>query len=377
MKRAWVPALILAALLLSGCNWRQQAVQIVKTGTDAPASPSATPTPLPPPPTPTPDLRPRHIVQSGDTAWAIAARYGVSLEQLSAANRLFDASALEVGAELVIPITPTATPTPTPDPAATPTPTPTPLPTDAAPTRTPTPTPTATPTPTPDLRVLHIVQAGDSLWAIAARFGVGLDELIAANRLGDESAILSIGQVLLIPLTPTPTATPSFRTATPTPTLTPIPTATPTPVPFTPPPLRAPEDLTDWPRYLADLINERRFAHGLPPLLWSPVLAQAAQAHAENCQARDACSHTGGDGATLRQRLQRAGYTANWAGENWVYARYPELALEWWYDEPLGADPHRRNLLSPNYTEIGIGAARNQWGMVYFIADFAAPAHNQ
>ncbi|NUQ38861.1 MAG: LysM peptidoglycan-binding domain-containing protein, partial [Caldilineales bacterium] len=140
MKRAWVPALILAALLLSGCNWRQQAVQIVKTGTDAPASPSATPTPLPPPPTPTPDLRPRHIVQSGDTAWAIAARYGVSLEQLSAANRLFDASALEVGAELVIPITPTATPTPTPDPAATPTPTPTPLPTDAAPTRTPTPT---------------------------------------------------------------------------------------------------------------------------------------------------------------------------------------------------------------------------------------------
>lgn len=367
---------LIAAVLLAGCNWRQQAAQVVKSAATPLASPSPTATPLPPPPTPTPDLRPRHIVQPGDTAWAIAARYGLTIAQLSAANRLFDASALAVGAELVIPITPTPTATPTPDPAATPTPTATADPAAAPSSTLPPPpaTPTATPTPTPDLRVLYTVQSGDSLWAIAARFGITIAELIAANALGDESAILSIDQVLLIPLTPTPTATPSFRTATPTPTLTPIPTATPTPVPFTPPAMRSPADLADWPRYLADLINERRFAHGLPPLIWSPLLAEIAQAHAADCLARESCGHTGGDGATLGQRLQRGGYAASWAGENWVYARYPELALEWWYDEPPGADPHRRNLLSPNYTEIGIGAARNQWGMVYFIADLARPA---
>ena len=280
---------LIAAVLLAGCNWRQQAAQVVKSAATPLASPSPTATPLPPPPTPTPDLRPRHIVQPGDTAWAIAARYGLTIAQLSAANRLFDASALAVGAELVIPITPTPTATPTPDPAATPTPTATADPAAAPSSTLPPPpaTPTATPTPTPDLRVLYTVQSGDSLWAIAARFGITIAELIAANALGDESAILSIDQVLLIPLTPTPTATPSFRTATPTPTLTPIPTATPTPVPFTPPAMRSPADLADWPRYLADLINERRFAHGLPPLIWSPLLAEIAQAHAADCLARE------------------------------------------------------------------------------------------
>ena len=131
--------------------------------------------------------------------------------------------------------------------------------------------------------------------------------------------------------------------------------------------------MADWPRYLADLINERRFVHGLPPLRWSSALARAAQAHAQDCEQRDKCSHIGSDGANLRTRLQRVGYEARWAGENWVFARYPEQALIWWYDEDAIDAPHRKNLLSPHYTEIGIGIARNRWGMFYFVADFAAP----
>ncbi|MCK9487359.1 MAG: LysM peptidoglycan-binding domain-containing protein [Dehalococcoidia bacterium] len=97
--------------------------------------------------------------------------------------------------------TATATGTPTPpddgDPEATPTPTATATPTPEA-------TQTETPEPTPEERT-YIVQAGDTLFAIAERFAApGQDvaalanEIVAANNLPDASS-LSIGDELVIP----------------------------------------------------------------------------------------------------------------------------------------------------------------------------------
>ncbi|HEV2440591.1 MAG TPA: M23 family metallopeptidase [bacterium] len=49
----------------------------------------------------------------------------------------------------------------------------------------------------------HTVVAGDTLWAIAASAGVGVEALAAANGLSDE-AILRLGRVLTIPSPGTP-----------------------------------------------------------------------------------------------------------------------------------------------------------------------------
>jgi len=81
----------------------------------------------------------------------------------------------------------------------------------ASPTATPLPTLTQIflPTPTP---VLYRIQPNDTLLAIAQRFGVSLQDLMAANP-GVQPAALIVGQELLIPVNgaaaePTPTPAP-------------------------------------------------------------------------------------------------------------------------------------------------------------------------
>ncbi len=80
---------------------------------------------------------------------------------------------------------PTATPEPTPEPTATPE---------------PTPEPTATLAPTVASPRRYTVQAGDTLRAIAERFGVTIEAILQANNLtpaqGDN---LRVGQELVIP----------------------------------------------------------------------------------------------------------------------------------------------------------------------------------
>lgn len=88
--------------------------------------------------------------------------------------------------------------------------TPTSMPTPARPTATLPPIVTPGPSPTP---LTHLVQANDTLLGIAVRYGVALEDLLAANP-GVNPRFLSIGQAVVIPgpegqpvpaLAPTPT----------------------------------------------------------------------------------------------------------------------------------------------------------------------------
>jgi LysM domain len=88
--------------------------------------------------------------------------------------------------------TPTERPTPSATPSPTPTPTPSPTPIPATPAPTPAPTPVVTPQPT------YTVAKGDTLAAIAQRFGTTVPALQAANGINDPDEIV-IGQVLVIP----------------------------------------------------------------------------------------------------------------------------------------------------------------------------------
>lgn len=96
-------------------------------------------------------------------------------------------------------------------------------------------TPVVVNTPRPDGRTTHVVQPGETLWAIALAYGTTVNELLRLNGLA-EGATIYAGQTLVVrgpytatPVTPTPTLT-RIPTQTPIPTR----TATSTPLPSTP-----------------------------------------------------------------------------------------------------------------------------------------------
>ncbi|PWH19314.1 MAG: M23 family peptidase [Ardenticatenia bacterium] len=129
-----------------------------------------------------------YIVQDGDTLSDIALRFGVTVEALISANQIQDPDLIQVGQKLLIPILEVEkeiAPTPSGDQ------------TDAQTTQAPS-------TYQPQV---YIVQPGDTLYSIAMRLGVTVEELIEANRLSDPN-YLRVGQELRIPGLELPTSYP-------------------------------------------------------------------------------------------------------------------------------------------------------------------------
>jgi uncharacterized protein YkwD len=117
--------------------------------------------------------------------------------------------------------------------------------------------PVTTSTPNPDGSVIHIVQPGQSLWAIADAYDVSLADILALNGLTEEDAIFPDQQLLILPasVTLTPTSeTPVAEDFTPTPQPSPTPTETPqiTPTADEPTPTPTPEKK---PSFIANIFS--------------------------------------------------------------------------------------------------------------------------
>lgn len=123
---------------------------------------------------------------------------------------------------------------------------------------------------------------------------------------------------------------------------------------------------------LLALYNGARAAAGIAPLRISASLTAAARAHAQDCATRGYGSHVGSDGADTRSRVLRAGYANPRAwGENWAWARSPAQAWDMWFTQEFPKGPHRDNILSARYTEVGFGIIAANGGF-YYIADFGS-----
>jgi len=106
-----------------------------------------------------------YIVQPGDTLSRIAARFNTTVATLAQLNGIANPNSIRYGQRLIIS-------------GANPAPAPTPVP--------------------PPVTTTYVVQPGDTLFRIAVRFNVSINQLAQANGISDPNRVF-VGQVLVIP----------------------------------------------------------------------------------------------------------------------------------------------------------------------------------
>jgi uncharacterized protein YkwD len=127
------------------------------------------------------------------------------------------------------------------------------------------------------------------------------------------------------------------------------------------------------------LVNEARVRGGdcgpegtfapAHPLRWEARLALAAERHAVDLRDNVGTgSHSGSDGSDVVDRVERTGYRWRWVAENVAWSVGGEMTPEEVVAGWLASPGHCRNILSPNFTDIGVGKAGAYWVQV-----FAAP----
>ena len=313
-----------------------------------------------------------YVVREGDTLSSVAFAFNVSMASIQIANNLGSGQIIQVGQKLTIPSQKRF----------------------------------------PDENVfwfVTVVDPGDTLTAISAKYGVSVEDLMRVNQLSDASAI-RIGQDLIVPVSapapapstggpvsdePVPavqdsvvaealaTAAPSVIELQPL-VAEAIAIEAPVAAPIVPtePAMRSVSiasasdgqsgDIEGMRQTLLALYNQARSEEGQAPLAASFILQNAAHWHAEDCAQRGFGSHVGSDGSGTRVRIQRAGYSGNISGENWAWARSAEQAFNMWFHQETPTGPHRANIMSSRYAEVGFGVVPAHGGY-YFIADFGAP----
>ena len=111
--------------------------------------------------------------------------------------------------------------------------------------------------------------------------------------------------------------------------------------------------LTRFINKVVELTNSERAKAGVKPVTLDDELSKAAQLQVKDLAENDFFSHTSPSGTTLAKRLDQAGYDDyRTAGENIAAGQItPEQVVQEW----MNSSGHRANLLSSDYTEIGVG----------------------
>lgn len=119
-----------------------------------------------------------------------------------------------------------------------------------------------------------------------------------------------------------------------------------------------------------ELTNAERENAGLAPLAKNDQLTAAAQGYSDVLASGDCFNHTCGDVPNFADRDAQASYNG-WTdiGEN-IAAGYPtpEAVVAGWMASP----GHRANILSPNFSEIGVGVARGGQFGTYWTEEFGS-----
>ena len=127
------------------------------------------------------------------------------------------------------------------------------------------------------------------------------------------------------------------------------------------------------------MINQERRSNGLPALSMDSRLVTSAHYHNLWMAHYNTMSHQVPGEPWLGTRINNAGYTYGWAGENVAWTTDESVggadALEQgMYDEQPPNDGHRQNILNTHYTNVGVDAIIDPVnGKLWLTCDFGSP----
>jgi len=175
---------------------------------------------------------------------------------------------------------------------------------------------------------VYTVQPGDSLWKIAVRFEVGLSEIISANPHFKNPSLIYPGQKVTIP---------NFDAS------------------------------KNVESQVIQLTNQERAKHGLKPLAQDWELSRVARYKSMDMKDKNYFSHTSPTYGSPFTMMKNFGISYRAAAENIAAGQTTaQEVVNAWMNSP----GHRANILSGNYTHIGVGYAaggsqRHYWTQMF------------
>lgn len=97
-------------------------------------------------------------------------------------------------------------------------------------------------------------------------------------------------------------------------------------------------------------------------ITWNETLAKTAYLHSKDMNDANYFSHTGKDGSSAGDRMERQGYNWRTYGENIAKGYSNEKAvMEGW----INSEGHCRNIMNGNFQEMGVGKEGDYWTQVF------------
>lgn len=147
-------------------------------------------------------------------------------------------------------------------------------------------------------------------------------------------------------------------------------------------PILSKEEILEIKQRIVALINQQRRSHGLRPVELDEFASRVAESHCKDMLAGNYISHWNRDGIKPYIRYSDAGgidavmenVSALWGGVRFnlefIYKTLEEMHLRMYNERPPN-DGHRRNILQPQHTHVGIGIAYDAIGL-RFAQEFVA-----
>jgi len=221
-------------------------------------------------------------------------------------------------------------------------------------------------------RVVHQRHLGGRVWRFVRQrrsltwaASISIVALVASCILGARSLSTSVNPAQL-----------SYQSHAGATFLTPTPSSTPPGSSRSCPPVAGHED-SDVEARLLDAVNQARASAGVAPLSNDLVIHGEALVHSADMTCYG-MSHFVPPGTTPASRMEAAGVTFTWHGENigWAGVGSDWQKAMWLFNSMMAEKPpndgHRQNILSPHFTHTGIGIyVENASGRLWLTEDFA------